>query len=454
MNLPIISTFLAQAGQAVDKGLVDLAKEYSTEWNGAASGEGGLFFTGVIRWLVESYAVPDWIPLSGLVNGVLSAELFPELGALLITIGLVFGFVNIFAIGAVWSERKVSAHMQCRLGPMEVGPHGLLQTVADGLKLLTKEDIIPRLADKTLFALAPAVVFAGVLMRFVPLPFGDKLIASDLDLGLFFVAAVGAVEVLGVIMAGWASNNKWSLFGTIRTATQMVSYEIPIGIAFVTVILCCGSFSLVDVVNLQGGSLTDMDGEQHNGWAWHWNIFRNPFMLILAITYFIASLAECKRAPFDLPEAESELVSGFHTEYTGMRFALFFLAEYAAMYLVAAVAVVLFIGGWWSGIYWVDEIGMGTDTWLASWLDGVLGPTLTAILGVLIKVKVFLTKAFILVFIQMWIRWTLPRIRLDQMMYVCWKVLLPVSLVCMIGSCLWELATGGASVFGFGIVVK
>ncbi len=454
MNLPIISTFLAQAGQAVDKGLVDFAKEYSTNWNGAASGEGGLFFTAVIRWLVESYAVPDWIPLSGLVNGVLSAELFPELGALLITIGLVFGFVNIFAIGAVWSERKVSAHMQCRLGPMEVGPHGLLQTVADGLKLLTKEDIIPRLADKTLFALAPAVVFAGVLMRFVPLPFGDKLIASDLDLGLFFIAAVGAVEVLGVIMAGWASNNKWSLFGTIRTATQMVSYEIPIGIAFVTVILCCGSFSLVDVVNLQGGSLTDMDGEQHNGWAWHWNIFRNPFMLILAITYFIASLAECKRAPFDLPEAESELVSGFHTEYTGMRFALFFLAEYAAMYLVAAVAVVLFIGGWWSGIYWVDEIGMGTDTWLASWLDGVLGPTLTAILGVLIKVKVFLTKAFILVFIQMWIRWTLPRIRLDQMMYVCWKVLLPVSLVCLVGSCLWELVFQGASFFGFGIVVQ
>ena len=137
-----------------------------------------------------------------------------------------------------------------------------------------------------------------------------------------------------------------------------------------------------------------------------------------------------------------------------MRFALFFLAEYAAMYLVAAVAVVLFLGGWWSGIYWVDEIGMGTDTWLASWLDGVLGPTLTAVLGVLIKVKVFLTKAFILVFIQMWVRWTLPRVRLDQMMYVCWKVLLPISLLCFVGSCLWELVSGGASVFGFGIVVE
>ena len=457
MNLAVFTTFLGQAGQVIEekvieKGVVDFAADYSTKWDGG--GEGGLFLAGAVRWLVETYTVPDWVPLSSVINGTLGAETFPELGGLLITIGMVFGFVNIFAIGAVWSERKVSAHMQCRLGPMEVGPHGLLQTVADGLKLLTKEDIIPRLADKTLFAIAPAVVFAGVLMRFVPLPFGDKLIASDLDLGLFFIAAVGAVEVLGVIMAGWASNNKWSLFATIRTATQMVSYEIPIGIAFVTVILCCGSFSLVDVVNLQGGTLTDIAGEEHNGWAWHWNLFRNPFMLILAIIYFIASLAECKRAPFDLPEAESELVSGFHTEYTGMRFALFFLAEYAAMYLVAAVAVVLFLGGWWSGIYWVDEIGMGTDTWLASWLDGVLGPTLTAVLGVLIKVKVFLTKAFILVFIQMWVRWTLPRVRLDQMMYVCWKVLLPASLVCLIGSCLWELATGGASVFGFGIVVK
>jgi NADH-quinone oxidoreductase subunit H len=292
--------------------------------------------------------------------------------------------------------------------------------------------------------MAPAIVFAGVLMRFVPLPFGDKLIASDLDLGLFFIAAVGAVEVLGVIMAGWASNNKWSLFATIRTATQMVSYEIPIGIAFVTVILCSGSFSLMEIVNQQGGSLNVVDGiDPVNGWVWHWNLFRNPFMLILAIVYFIASLAECKRAPFDLPEAESELVSGFHTEYTGMRFALFFLAEYAAMYLVAAVAVVIFLGGWWSGIYPLDAVGMGAE-------DGFLVKTA----GVLIKVGVFLSKAFALVFVQMWIRWTLPRIRLDQMMYVCWKVLLPISLVCFVGSCLWELASGGASVFGFGIVVE
>ena len=448
MNLFVFTNFFAQAGKDL-KNLGEYAGEYSTKWDSGAY-EGGLFFAGLIKWLFSTNEVSSALPFAGTVNGLMTSlaadgSIFPELGGLLITIGVVFGFVNVFAIGAVWSERKVSAHMQCRLGPMEVGPHGLLQTVADGLKLLTKEDIIPRLADKPLFAIAPAVVFAGVLMRFVPLPFGDKLIASDLDLGLFFIAAVGAVEVLGVIMAGWASNNKWSLFGTIRTATQMVSYEIPIGIAFVTVILCSGSFSLMEIVNQQGGLLTDAETltTDNLGWIWHWNLFRNPFMPILAIVYFIASLAECKRAPFDLPEAESELVSGFHTEYTGMRFALFFLAEYAAMYLVAAVAVVIFLGGWWSGIYPLDALGMGPDATI-----------LTKTLGLLVKVGVFLSKAFALVFVQMWIRWTLPRIRLDQMMYVCWKVLLPISLVCFVGSCLWELVSGGASVFGFGIVVE
>ncbi|MCH2583258.1 MAG: NADH-quinone oxidoreductase subunit NuoH [Planctomycetes bacterium] len=455
MNLFAFTNFFAQAGKDPVP-LDSFVKEFSDKWDSGAAYEGGLFFAGLIKWLLKAAIVPESVPLASLLNDILNylqhslafldvdGSIFPELGALLITIGVVFGFVNVFAIGAVWSERKVSAHMQCRLGPMEVGPHGLLQTVADGLKLLPKEDIIPRLADKPLFALAPAIVFAGVLMRFVPLPFGDKLIASDLDLGLFFVAAVGAVEVLGVIMAGWASNNKWSLFGTIRTATQMVSYEIPIGIAFVTVILCCGSFSLMEIVNQQGGPLVEFKTTNAcNGWIWHWHLFRNPFMPILAIVYFIASLAECKRAPFDLPEAESELVSGFHTEYTGMRFALFFLAEYAAMYLVAAVAVVIFLGGWWSGIYPLDAIGMGPDA-----------TVYTKTLGLLIKVGVFLSKAFALVFVQMWIRWTLPRIRLDQMMYVCWKVLLPISLACFVGSCLWELASGGASVFGFGIVVE
>ncbi len=346
--------------------------------------------------------------------------------AMLIVCLLIFGFINVFSLFAVWLERKVSAHMQCRLGPMEVGPHGALQTLADGLKLIAKEDIIPRLASRPLFALAPMIVFAGVLIRFVPLPFGHNLVASDMHLGLFFVAAVGSTEVLGVIMAGWASNNKWSLFATIRTAAQMVSYEIPIGLAFVTVIALAGSFSLVEVVN------------QQEGWFFSWFVFRNPFMPLLMIVYLVASLAECKRAPFDLPEAESELVSGFHTEYSGMRFGLFFMAEYGAMYLVSAIAVALYLGGWWSGIPIIDSIGMSADS-----------SALAVTAGMLIKAGVFVNKAIFLVFIQMWVRWTLPRVRLDQMMYICWKVLLPLSMVGLVGAVAWDLMTGGRAFFGF-----
>lgn len=333
----------------------------------------------------------------------------------------VFGFINVFALFAVWLERKVSAHMQCRLGPMEVGPHGTLQTIADGIKLTVKEDIIPALADRPLFILAPIIVFAGTFIRFVPLPFGEKLVAMDLNLGLFFIASVGSVEVLGVIMAGWASNNKWSLFATIRTATQMVSYEIPIALTFVAVIVSAGSFSLVDIVHAQ------------EGWFFNWYVLRNPFLFVLFFVFFVATLAECKRAPFDLPEAESELVSGFHTEYSGIRFALFFMAEYAAMYLVSAVAVVLFLGGWYTGIPAIDQIGTNTTS------------EVTPIIGLVIKAHVLIGKALALVFVQIWVRWTLPRVRLDQMMYLCWKVLLPAALVCLLGSAFWDLCLGAFS---------
>ncbi len=330
----------------------------------------------------------------------------------------VFAFINVFALFAVWLERKVSAHMQCRLGPMEVGWHGALQTIADGLKLTAKEDLVPRGVDRMLYVLGPVVVFAGVFVRFVPLPFGEHLIASDLNVGLFFIAAVGSVEVLGVIMAGWASNNKWALFGTIRTATQMVSYEVPIGLAFVAVAVAAGTLSLVDIVEAQKFSVAS------------WFCFRDPFLFVLCVIYAIASLAECKRAPFDLPEAESELVSGFHTEYSGIRFALFFLAEYAAMYLVSAVAVVAFFGGWYTGIPAIDAIGG----------DGASGFAMA--LGLFIKASVLIGKSIGIIFVQMWVRWTLPRVRLDQMMHLCLKVLLPIALLCLVGSAFWRLVFG------------
>ncbi len=322
-------------------------------------------------------------------------------------------FVSVAALFFVWLERKVSAHIQCRLGPMEVGPHGVLQTLADGLKLLAKEDIIPEGADRFLFALAPILAFAGTFVSFAVLPFGPDLVIADLDLGIFFLAAVGSLEAIGVIAAGWASNNKWSLFGSVRAATQVVSYEIPMGIAFVTVAVVAGTLSLNGMV------------ESQNGMFWNWLVFRNPFMPIVFISYYIASLAECKRAPFDLPEAESELVSGFHTEYSGMRFGIFFIAEYAAMYVVSALAVVMFLGGWYTGIAPVDA-------WVAK----------SALLANLVGAIVLITKSFALVFLQMWLRWTLPRIRLDQMMYLCLKVMVPIGMVCLIGAALWQGIAG------------
>lgn len=345
--------------------------------------------------------------------------------SLVVLCSAVLASVALFALIAVWAERKVSARMQCRLGPMEVGPHGILQTIADGAKLLAKEDLIPAAADKVLYVLAPILVFTGVLLRFVPIPLGRNLIPSDLHLGLFYLASLGALEVIGIIMAGWSSNNKWSLLGTMRAATQLVSYEIPIGLAFLSVIAVAGTFSVSAIVEAQGG------------WFGNWFAFRNPFLLVLFGIYMIASLAECRRSPFDLPEAESELVSGFHTEYSGMRFALFFLAEYAAMYLVSAIAAVTFLGGWWTGVPPLDGIGLSQDS-----------SALAAAFGFALKAAVLISKTCLLVFVQMWIRWTVPRIRLDQMMFFCWKILTPIGLVCLLGSVLWDVLLGDGGFFG------
>lgn len=325
-------------------------------------------------------------------------------------------WVSLVGLFSIWLERKVSAHIQCRLGPMEVGPHGAFQTIADGVKLLAKQDIIPAGADRFLFALAPVMAFVGTFLTFTVVPFGPNLIVADLHLGVFFLAAVASLEAVGVIAAGWASNNKWSVFGAVRAATQVVSYEIPLGLSFLTVTTLAGTMSLMGIV------------EQQNGMIWNWFLFRNPFLFISFIIFYIATLAECKRAPFDLPEAESELVSGFHTEYSGMRFAIFFLAEYAAMYVVSAVAVCLYLGGWYTGIAPLD-----------GWLAGK--PVLGALAGGLVIVS----KSFALVFVQMWLRWTLPRIRLDQMMYLCLKVLVPIGMAVFLLSTLWQGLAGQPS---------
>lgn len=337
-------------------------------------------------------------------NGLV--QLIPSLG---ITAGVI-GVVFLYVLFAIWLERKISAHVQDRLGPMETGGwHGWSQTIADTLKLLIKEDIIPSAADKILFRLAPYVVIVGAIASFAVIPLGAFIVGVDLNIGVYYIVAISSLTVIGILMAGWSSHNKWALYGAMRSAAQMVSYEIPIGLSLLVPLLIHGTMSLQELVSVQEGGF------------WRWTIFRvPPFALIAFLIYFWASLAETNRTPFDIPEAESELVAGYHTEYSGMRFAMFFLAEYANMFLVSLVASILFLGGWHAP-FSAWEVSPQTH------------PVWHSILGAFWVVA----KGLGLVAVQMWIRWTLPRLRVDQLMHLCWKVLLPFSFANVLLSSLW-----------------
>lgn len=315
-----------------------------------------------------------------------------------------------YALYAVYAERKVSAFMQDRIGPNRVGPKGLLQTIADILKLIQKEDIVPAKADKPLFVMAPYIVFMGSFAAFAALPFSSVFIGSNINLGVFYIMAISSLTVVGILMAGWAGNNKYSLFGAMRSVSQIVSYEVPALLSVVTVVMVVGTLNLAEISEMQTSRF------------WNWWIFGGPLtgiqkflliipMVIAFIIFFIASLAEVNRTPFDIPEAESELVAGFHTEYTGMKFAMFFLAEYANMFVVSAISVSFFFGGWQS------PFGYLGNTLGISWLVPIE------------QVIWFLLKGVILVLVQMWLRWTLPRLRVDQLMTLCWKYLTPYAFL-------------------------
>jgi len=324
----------------------------------------------------------------------------------------------LIAMFSIWWERKVAGHMQSRLGPNRVGPIGLLQSLADGIKLLTKEDLLPRDADSFLFRIAPYLAFAPAFAAFLALPFGpDMTFEPRLAVGLFWILAILSVEVMGVILAGWASNNKWAVYGAMREACQMVSYEIPLGISIIIGVMSAGTLNLVELGHLQGGGL-------HT-----WLIFKNPFVFLSFFTYFIASLASNKRAPFDLPESESELVAGFHTEYSGLRFSFFFFAEYAAMFVVGGIQAALFLGGWNDPF---GLIGYFYQKFLAD------GNTTGLILVNLIGAAIFSAKCLTIIFVQMWLRWTLPRPRIDQVLYACVKVLLPLACALLLGAAIWQ----------------
>jgi NADH-quinone oxidoreductase subunit H len=333
--------------------------------------------------LLQSLNLPAWLAIA--ISAAIPA-------VALIT------FMAVGPIVYVYAERKIAGFMQDRLGPMRVGPWGLLQTVADAIKLMFKEAIFPAGADKVLFLIAPCLVVLGAFLSFVVIPFSSRLQTVDLNMGLFYVVAVSSISTVGLIMAGWASNNKYALFGAMRSAAQIVSYEIPAVISLMTVVMIVGSLSLQDMVHFQAGGLQN------------WLLFRYfPLMPIVFLVFFTATLAECNRTPFDIPEAESELVAGFHTEYSGFFFAMFFMAEYTEMFIVSAVASVLFLGGWWAPHPALQSFAIG---------EYVIGTGPIWLIG----------KAWFLVFIHMWLRWTLPRLRVDQLMYVAWKVLLPIAL--------------------------
>jgi NADH:ubiquinone oxidoreductase subunit H len=309
----------------------------------------------------------------------------------------------------VW-ERKISAYMQSRLGPNRVGPGGWLQWLADGLKLIMKEDIVPTEADPYLFRASPYLAFIGAFLTFIVLPFSHYVVVADLNIGLLFLLSVTSLVVVSIIMGGWSSNSKWSLLGGMRSAAQIISYELPASVALLTIATLTGSLSTQKIVEAQGGSPVN------------WFLFRNPFTFAAFFIYFISALAEGNRTPFDLPEAESELVSGYNTEYSGFRFALFPLVEWVNLFIIGAVTTMLFLGGWriphvstatMEAHWWLDLVGMG----------------------------IFLAKDIFIIFVIIWIRWTLPRFRVDQMMNLCWKYFIPISFAMFVSVLAWAWLT-------------
>jgi NAD(P)H-quinone oxidoreductase subunit 1 len=317
---------------------------------------------------------------------------------------LIGATVSIFV--TVWLERKVSAAVQQRIGPEYAGPLGTLQAAADGLKLIFKEDIVPAKADSILFTLGPAIVVIPVFLSFVIVPFGQNMVITDLGIGIFMWIALSSITPIGLLMSGYSSNNKYSLLGGLRAAAQSISYEIPLALSVLAIVMMSNSLSTVDIVQ-----------QQSQYGILGWNVWRQPVGLLI---FWIAALAECERLPFDLPEAEEELVAGYQTEYTGMKFGLFYVGSYVNLVLSALVFSVLYLGGWGFPIpvEWLASVlGISETT---PWLQ-----VITASLGIVMT----LVKAYLLVFLAVLLRWTVPRVRIDQLLDLGWKFLLPVSLV-------------------------
>jgi len=418
----------------------------------------------------------------------------PTAAIVMLACGLVvLNFFGLMSGLFTFFERKVAGWTNARRGPNRVGPYGLVQFMADGVKLILKEDIIPAAADRSIFKFAPYLLLLGSALSFVVIPFGPKWIIGDLNVGVLYLFATGAFTVLGLIMAGWASNNKYALLGGMRSAAQIVSYEIPNALAILVVVLTAGTMSMQGIIRAQAGGIH------------HWFLFDSPFSFLAFFIYFISAIAEINRVPFDIPEAESELVAGYNIEYSAMRFGVFFAAEFGNIYVISAVAVTCFLGGWQVPLLEVGDLGpvgrglgnfLGRGDVLILMLAAALGITMLAwkalrafvwdvrrkraffgsrfvrfhsellVLGLLftggalvlalhlplrdylptiyrllfqylVPFLVFFTKAMLLSFVVLWWRWTLPRLRVDQLMGVCWKYLIPIGFACLVGQGFW-----------------
>lgn len=348
---------------------------------------------------------------------------------------VIFAVVALIIVGVMatiggagtYAERKISADLQARIGPNRVGPFGLLQFLADGVKMILKEDIITTNADKFVFNLAPVLCLVGVFATLAVVPYSSGFILADLNVGIFYLVGMASLVGVGVFLGGYASNSKWSLLGGMRGASQIISYEIPATITIISIVILAGGLSMKTLINGQGGAPHE------------WFMFHNPFAFIGFFVYFISALAETNRAPFDLPEAESELVSGYHTEYSGMKFGLFALAEYIEVFVVCGVAVALFLGGYkvpfdlGSGVMLSEKLG----------LDSMLAQNI----GQLLELGSFFTKTLALYYVVIWVRWTLPRLRVDQLMTLCWKYLTPIAIFNLLGCAVWMYAFNGKSIF-------
>ena len=340
-------------------------------------------FSIVTGWIDQTLraAMPSWAAL---------AIEFILIGAAILALYAVIALILIYM------ERRVCGKFQCRIGPNRVGPAGTIQSVADMIKMLIKELIFIDRSDRFLFMLAPFIVILASVLAFSCLPFGRGLQVLDFNIGIFFLLSVSAIGVLGILLAGWSSNNKYSLIGAMRSGAQMISYELSISISILTMVILCGSMQLSTIVN-----------EQADGWF----LFKGHIPAVIAfIIYLIAGNAETNRGPFDLPEAESELTAGYHTEYSGIQFGFFYLAEYLNLFIVAAVASTIFLGGW-----------MPLHI---SGLDGF-----NAVMDYIPSVVWFFGKTFFMIFVLMWFKWTFPRLRVDQILALEWKYLLPIGLV-------------------------